>query len=384
MSHGDRWLLRALAVRDFRNLARVELEPPDEGMLVIGDNGHGKSNLLEAIYYLQLLRSIRGARDQDLIRFGAEGFHLRADVRSDRAAEIAVGFVRQGKRKRVRLDGAECERLSDAVGALPTVMFSPADVDLVAGSPSTRRRYLDIMLAVTSRGYLHALQRYRAALVRRNAALRSAVRQPAGRADARVDVWEAPLAEHGATLLVERRDWVGRVRDRFAELCAAIGEEGTVAIRYQSSVAPAEGTSRADTQEALTRAFETQRGADLRFGLTRVGPHRDDLLLTLAGTDAVARDLRVFGSAGQQRSAAIALRLLESETLRERRGAAPLVLLDDPFAELDVRRAARIVELLSRGGMGQTMLAVPRESDIPSGMSRLERFRITAGVVARE
>ena len=384
MSHGDRWLLRALAVRDFRNLARVELEPPDEGMLVIGDNGHGKSNLLEAIYYLQLLRSIRGARDQDLIRFGAEGFHLRADVRSDRAAEIAVGFVRQGKRKRVRLDGAECERLSDAVGALPTVMFSPADVDLVAGSPSTRRRYLDIMLAVTSRGYLHALQRYRAALVRRNAALRSAVRQPAGRADARVDVWEAPLAEHGATLLVERRDWVARVRDRFAELCAAIGEEGTVAIRYQSSVAPAEGTSRADTQEALTRAFETQRGADLRFGLTRVGPHRDDLLLTLAGTDAVARDLRVFGSAGQQRSAAIALRLLESETLRERRGAAPLVLLDDPFAELDVRRAARIVELLSRGGMGQTMLAVPRESDIPSGMSRLERYRITAGVVARE
>jgi DNA replication and repair protein RecF len=384
MSHGDSWLLRTLAIRDFRNLARVELEPPDEGMLVIGDNGHGKSNLLEAIYYLQLLRSIRGARDQDLVRFGTDGFHLRADVRSDRAGEISVGFARQGKRKRVRLDGAECERLSDAVGALPIVMFSPADVDLVAGSPSARRRYLDIMLAVTSRGYLHALQRYRAALVRRNAALRGAVRQPAGRADARIDVWEAPLAEHGATLLDERRDWVWRVRERFAELCAAIGEEGAVAIRYQSSVAPAEGASRAETREALTRAFETQRSADLRFGLTRMGPHRDDLLITLTSTDGVARDLRVFGSAGQQRSAAIALRLLESETLRERRGAAPLVLLDDPFAELDVRRAASIVDLLSRGGMGQTMLAVPRESDIPTGMPRLERYRVTGGVVERE
>ena len=384
MAHGDSWLLRALAVRDFRNLARVELEPPDDGMLVIGDNGHGKSNLLEAIYYLQLLRSIRGARDPDLVRFGADGFHLRADVRSDRTGEIAVGFARQGKRKRVRLDGVECERLSDAVGALPIVMFSPADVELVAGSPSARRRYLDIMLAVTSRGYLHALQRYRAALVRRNAALRSAVRQPAGRADARVEVWEAPLAEHGATLLDERRDWIARVRERFAELCATIGEEGAVAIRYQSSISPVDGASRAETQEALARALEAQRAGDLRFGLTRVGPHRDDVLITLTDPEGTARDLRVFGSAGQQRSAAIALRLLESETLRERRGAAPLVLLDDPFAELDVRRAARIVELLSRGGMGQTMLAVPRESDIPTGMSRLERYRITAGVVERE
>ena len=384
MAHGDSWLLRALAVRDFRNLARVQLEPPDDGMLVIGDNGHGKSNLLEAIYYLQLLRSIRGARDPDLVRFGADGFHLRADVRSDRASEIAVGFARQGKRKRVRLDGVECERLSDAVGALPTVMFSPADVELVAGSPSARRRYLDIMLAVTSRGYLHALQRYRAALVRRNAALRSAVRQPAGRADARVDVWEAPLAEHGATLLDERRDWVARVRERFAELCATIGEEGAVAIRYQSSLSPVDAASRAETQDALAKALEAQRAGDLRFGLTRVGPHRDDLLITLAGADGTARDLRVFGSAGQQRSAAIALRLLESETLRERRGAAPLVLLDDPFAELDVRRAARIVELLSRAGLGQMVLAVPRESDIPIGMPRLERYRITAGVVERE
>ena len=384
MSHGDRSLLRALAVRDFRNLERVELEPPDDGMLLIGDNGHGKSNLLEAIYYLQLLRSIRGARDQDLVRFGTDGFHLRADARSDRATEIAVGFARQAKRKRVRLDGVECERLSDAVGALPIVMFSPADVDLVAGSPSARRRYLDIMLAVTSRGYLHALQRYRAALVRRNAALRSAARQPTGRADARIDVWEAPLSEHGATLWTERRDWVARVRERFAELCAAIGEEGAVAIRYQSSISAVEGASRAETHDAIARALEAQRAADLRFGLTRVGPHRDDLLITLTGTDGIARDLRVFGSAGQQRSAAIALRLLESDTLRERRGAAPLVLLDDPFAELDVRRAARIVELLSRGGMGQTMLAVPRESDIPIGMPRLERYRITAGVVERE
>ena len=377
--------VRSLSVRDFRNLERVELETPPEGLLLVGENGQGKTNLLEAIYYLQLLRSMRGGRDQDLVRFGAAGFHLRADVASDRAHEISIGFERAGRRKRVRLDGATYDRLSDAVGALPCVMFSPADVELIAGSPSARRRYLDIMLAVTSRGYLHALQRYRAALVRRNAALRDVARLPGARADARIEVWEAPLADYGATLWAERRAWVDERRDRFAELCLAIGEERVVAIRYVASVTlpDAESLSPGAARDALARTLASQRSADVRFGLTRAGPHRDDLLITLAGSDGAQRDLRVFGSAGQQRTAAIALRLVESETLRDRRGGTPLFLLDDPFAELDLRRGERIVGLLGAGGLGQTMLAVPRESDVPSGMPTLERFRVAAGAVQR-
>jgi DNA replication and repair protein RecF len=196
--------LDALTVRDFRNLERADLELPAPGMLLVGENGQGKTNFLEAIYYLQLVRSMRGARDQDLVRFGAAGFHLAARVASDRAREVAIGFERAGKRKRVRLDGAIVERLGEAVGTVPVVMFSPSDVELVAAGPAARRRFLDIMLAVASRGYLRALQRYRAALVRRNAALREAARQHGGRAGAHVEVWDAPLAEHGAVLWAER------------------------------------------------------------------------------------------------------------------------------------------------------------------------------------
>ena len=153
-----------LSLRDFRNISRVELDVPADG--------------LESIYYLQILRSARGARDQDLVRFGAEAFHIGATVDADRAHEIGVGFERAGKRKRVRVDGAVPERLSDALGALPSVMFSPTDVELISGPPSARRRFLDIMLALTgaSRGYLAALQGYRAALARRNAALRDSAR----------------------------------------------------------------------------------------------------------------------------------------------------------------------------------------------------------------
>lgn len=361
--------LTALALRDFRNFPRLDLTLPDEGLVVVGENGHGKTNLLEAIYYLQLLRSVRGARDVDLARFGAAGFHLDGAISNGRT--ITVGFERQSRRKRVTVDGASIPRLSDGIGTLPSVMFSPADVELVAGAPVARRRYLDILLALASRPYLAALQTYRGALIRRNAALRDVART--GRADARVSVWDAPLAEAGGVLWRQRCAWVAAVAARYATLCAGIGESGLGALRYASSL-----DGGADPAAAIAAALEARRALDVRRGMTQAGPHRDDLTLTLDG-----RDLRMFGSAGQQRSAAIALRMLEWETLRDACGAAPLLLLDDPFAELDARRAARILALLSDAGIGQTVLAVPRETDIPREFTRLSRTRVEAGTMRR-
>src|SRR5829696_5477276 len=178
----SRVVLNTLSLRDFRNLGRLDLGFPGAGAVVIGENGQGKTNLLEAIYYLHLLRSVRGARDVDIVRFGAPGFHISARTAGGTYHELSAGFERQGRRKRVKLDGAEPPRLSDALGALPCVLFSPADVDLVAGAPSARRRYLDILLALSSRPYLAALQRYRAALAQRNAALRESLRSSGARA----------------------------------------------------------------------------------------------------------------------------------------------------------------------------------------------------------
>jgi DNA replication and repair protein RecF len=366
--------LHSISLRDFRNLARVELAIPGEGLALVGDNGHGKTNLLEGIYYLQLLRSVRGARDQEVVRFGAPGFHISADATVGRRRTITVGFERAGKRKKVVVDGAEPVRLSDALGALPSVIFSPRDVALVAGAPSERRRFLDVALALTSRRYLVALQQYRAALVRRNAALREAARRGEAAA-ARASVWEPALAEHGSVLWAERVEWVERVSGDFARLCAAIGERGDVRIRYATSLVSRAGARAGDVTSALMTALESHRSADLRRGLTHAGPHRDDLEMTLGG-----HALRAYGSAGQQRTASIALRLLEAATLRGA-GSTPLVLLDDPFAELDTHRAARILGLLSDAGLGQTILAVPRVSDIPPEMTSLAQFEIRDGVV---
>jgi DNA replication and repair protein RecF len=363
----------SLSLKDFRNFERLEMEFPESGLVIVGENGQGKTNLLESVYYLSVLRSMRGTRDADVVRFGASGFFLDAKLCAPEARELSVGFERAGRRKRVRRNGAVLERLSDALGTLPAVMFSPGDVEVVSGAASARRRFLDIMLALSSKGYLHALQQYRGALDRRNATLRDAARNGATRTSAAIEVWEAPLAEHGARLVRARRAWVKQVTDRFAERCAAIGERGQVCLGYETTV-----DANAESVElALSQALVAKRSSDMRYGLTQTGPHRDDLTMTLDG-----RELRTFGSAGQQRTAAIALRTLEAETLREACGAAPVFLLDDPFAELDQRRATRVLALLREVGIGQTVLAVPRDSDIPDELTELPRLRIVAGRVA--
>ena len=365
--------LAAVHISDYRNLARIELELPASGLTLLGDNGQGKTNFLEAIYYFQLLRSARGARDADTVRFGCDAFHLRGSIVAPHAAEVSIGFEKSSKKKRVRIDGVPAPRLSDALGMLPAVMVSPADTVLAGGEPSARRRYLDVLLALTSRSYLSALQAYRTSLQHRNAAIRDIAR--GGRANEEsVAVWETPLAEHGGVLARERREWVKGYSVRYRELCRAIGESGASAMRYESAVADTE-----DPSGALRELLAQRRASDIRRGATHTGPHRDTLALTLDG-----RELRTVGSQGQQRTSAVALRLIEAETYQQRTGAAPVFLMDDPFAELDVRRSEAIVEVLRSAAVGQTFLAVPKASDIPSGFTALERARVNAGQIAMD
>lgn len=371
-------MLDTLTVREFRNLAALDLSVDAAGLVLVGDNGHGKTNLLEAVAYLRLLRSWRGARDADVVRFGAAGFHVRATLRAPaRVHSAAVGFERVGRKKRALLDGVEQPRLADALGALPSVCFSPADVALVTEGPGERRRFLDVALALTSASYLQSLQTYRAALARRNATLRELQRTGRTGADAaaRVSVWEPALAEHGAELVIARRAWAAEHAAPFAQLCAAIGESQVVSLAYDGG--DAGDLEAGDVATALRSQLESQRAQEMRRGSTLVGPHRDELQLLLGG-----RELRTFGSAGQQRTAAIALRMRESATVRGVLGAPPLLLLDDPFAELDTHRSAAILELLTADGVGQVLLAVPRTEDIPAAFTRLARRTMRDGVLS--
>lgn len=362
--------LTRLVARDFRNLADVHLDVPRSGFALVGDNGHGKSNLLEAVYYLHLFRSLRGARDQDLVRFGQPAFHVSAGATGTRWDRVGAGFDRESGRRRITLDGVPCTRVSDALGAVPSVAFAPADAVLIAGGPGGRRHWLDVTLASTSPRYLAALRDYRAALAQRNAALRARSRQsPAS-------VWEVALAVHGATLTVARAGFVAWARGRITGLGTALGERGALEMRYRTGEGLLPDATEEQARDGIAAALAANRERDAERGMTTHGPHRDDLDVRLEHVS-----LRRYGSAGQQRTAAIALRVLECAWHAEQTGREPVLLLDDPVAELDRGRASRVLAQITARGMGQVLLAVPREDDIPPELTSLVRLRVRDGVI---
>jgi DNA replication and repair protein RecF len=376
--------LAQLTVRQFRNLASLDLEVPEPGVVIIGENGQGKTNLLEAIYYLVLFRSLRGAKDRELVRFGEAGFFLGGKAERRKGGtppppggdalttlppyRLTAGYEVATRRKKVALDGVEVGRLSEAVGTILAVTFSPADVGVVAGGPSARRRYLDVVLSVSEPPYLTRLTELKTALRQRNAALRR------GRAD-EARAFDAPFARAAEQVTATRNRWADRWHGRFSTLCRELGETSGVEMRYSGdSRDGGDGWGGADW---WCRRLAETIDRDLRHGATTAGPHRDDLRLSLAG-----RHLRTYGSAGQQRTAAIALRLLEAETLAAAHGRTPIALYDDVFAELDEGRQARLLELIRTVLPGQAIVAAPRDAEVPAALFDRPRWQVREGWIA--
>jgi DNA replication and repair protein RecF len=370
--------LTGLALRGFRNLGRQELEIPREGVALVGDNAQGKTSFLEAIYYLETFRSFRGARDDQLVSFDEPVFRVVGNVESgndgDAINEITAAFARDGKKKKVTVDGNEPERLGDAIGHLAAVIFSPADIELVSGGPSERRRFLDIVLSLNEPGYLEALQEYRQALSRRNACLKAS--QPR----AVVTAWNGGLVRSGARVIDARIAWIRESRETFSECYDTISDEGGAEMAYRSSVPLGGAKTLAEIEEAFRLALEESVERERRNAVTVVGPHRDEVRLKLAG-EGNGLDLRAYGSGGQRRTAALALRLVEARTIRRRRRAEPLMLLDDAFAELDAGRSERVLALMDSADVGQVLLTAPKASDVRVRKDVLPRWRIHAGKI---
>jgi DNA replication and repair protein RecF len=349
---------------------------------LIGDNGQGKTNLLEAIYYLEIFRSFRGARDEQLITFGRDHFRLEGRLAGhagdDEDAVVAVGYTRAGRRKKVTVNGEEPDRVGEAIGKVGAIIFTASDVEIVAGGPGARRRFLDIILSLVEPGYLMALQRYRQVLAQRNGLLRD------GAGLSQLAAWDAGLVEVGSRLCDARARWVEARREGFSAYYSAISGGQAAQLRYRPSVGrpglealPADQERWSDAfQETLGRVSERER----RRGMTLVGPHRDDLRF-VCGEDSDGVGLRGFGSAGQQRTAAIALRLVEAATLRSARGVRPVVMLDDVFAELDPRRAERVVQLFGDEEWGQVLVTTPKPSEYAVLGGRLLEYRVADGQV---
>jgi DNA replication and repair protein RecF len=333
--------------RGYRNLVDREVEAPPSGVALLGANAQGKTNLLEAIYYPVLFRSFRGSPDQQVIRENASGFHVEVEVEGAAARSVTTTY--SGKKKRITVNGEEIARLAEAVGNWLVVTFLPADVALASGPAAERRRYLDRPLSLASRQYLRALTRYRAALAQRNSALRQGQVEVAR-------AFDSALSAPGAELVRSRRTWAVGAAEQFEAEFHCLGESGRARLRYR-------GKTELSDPEAWAPALAGSLSEDQTRGLTSVGPHRDDLLLDVGG-----RGLREYGSTGQQRSAAIALKLLEITALREARGTEPVLLLDDVFAELDRERQSRLALRLMGPVERQVFVTSPRPDELPANL----------------
>lgn len=368
--------LTRLALAGFRNLKDNEIALPEPGVAVIAPNARGKTNFLEAIHYLEMFRSFRRARDEDVVTFGHDLFRVEGVFNEQGREErtISAAFQKHPRKKKVVLGGREVAKLGDAIGSVATVLFTPGDLRILREGPSDRRRFLDILLSLNDPAYLRALQAFRQALLQRNAALRD--RQ----SPAVVSAWDPALVRSGAEVSWARARWIHERSAAFDRFYAEISGASGARMGYRSNVGAAGLTSVEEVMESYHVRLHETRDSEAKRRMTLVGPHRDDL--TFVVEDQMdGRDLREYGSGGEQRTAALALKVLEAETARDLRGMDPILLLDDVFAELDGARSERTMGLLDRLAPSQVILTAPKETDVRFQSDLLARWTINDGLV---
>ncbi len=363
-------LVSTLRLRDFRGYAAAEVRLGPGLTVVHGRNGAGKTNLLEALYFGCTGRSCRTSNERELVRFGARAARVEVDTvgPDGRDHELAVGF-QPGEPKRMRVDGATVERLSDASARPLVSVFLPDRLELVKGPPALRRSHIDQVVAAIWPGRAGTRRAYSQALAQRNALL---ARIRAGRASrASLPAWDSELARHGIALRDDRAATVDLLAAPFTAAAAELGLTGDAALRYRPR-------STAPDAEGLAAELAERVDSDLERGFTGHGPHRDDLVLARDG-----RELRAYGSQGEQRMGLLALLLAERDVLADERGAPPLLLLDDVMSELDGGRRGLLAERL--GSRGQALVTTTDLGHVPGAESaEVTRLRVVDGTVSDE
>lgn len=365
----------SLSLSHFRGYGEQHQELAPGLNLIYGENGQGKTTLLEAIGVLATSKSFRGSRDDEMIGWDLPAASVSATVARSTAADIdlEVGLSRTA-RKSLVINSTRVHRASDFVGQLKAVSFSSADLEVIRGEPARRRRFLDLEISQLSPAYCLALGSYRKVLEQRNRLLKE-IR--AGGEDT-LAAWNGQLLQHGARLMHRRRQWVEQMEDPARQIHEELsGGKERLSLVYQPSFRISEG---ALTEENLRGEFEKAlaevRREESYRQVTLAGPHRDELLLLING-----RDSRLFGSQGQQRSAMLAIRLAEMELIRNLVGEPPVCLLDDVFSELDTPRRERLLRLAQE--TAQILLTAADLDSLPAELRRgAALLKVTQGRIS--
>ncbi|HEU0089822.1 MAG TPA: DNA replication/repair protein RecF [Pseudonocardiaceae bacterium] len=376
--------VRQLAVTDFRSWEHAELDLEPGVTVLVGGNGQGKTNLVEALGYVSTLGSHRVATEAPLVRTGAQRAVVRTTVvHAGRELTVEVEIA-PGRTNRARINRSPLPRAREVLGVLRSVLFAPEDLALVRGDPAERRRFLDDLLVARAPRLAGVRADYDRVLRQRAALLKSAGLRPAGvtrraggdAGDLRtLDVWDGHLARHGAELLEARLSLLGELAPQVTAAYYGLAPSALpVVLRYRSSLGDALPGGVGVLEAALLAELARVRSVELERGVCLVGPHRDDLELSLGGML-----VKGYASHGECWSLALALKLGSYEMLRAE-GAEPVLLLDDVFAELDTRRRARLAKVAL--GAEQVLVTVAVPADVPDELDGA-RFDVYEGQVRR-
>jgi DNA replication and repair protein RecF len=359
----------AVQLRDFRTYARAEAQIGDGLTVVHGPNGAGKSNLLEALYFGCTGHSQRTRNERELVRFGAQAARVVVSLcEQGRPHELTVGF-QPGSPKHMTVDGAPVERLTDTEQRPLVSVFSPDRLDLIKGPPTLRRSHLDQLVAALWPARAATRRDYSRALAQRNALIAGIRASRASRAT--LPSWDSELARHAIALREDRSELALLLGEPFAERAKQLGLSGDCALQYRPR-------SKALGVEEFVQELRERLPRDIERGFCTHGPHRDELAFVRDG-----RELRSYGSQGEQRLALLALLLAERSVLAQQRNRLPLMLLDDVMSELDSTRRELLATELGDGG--QSLIATTDLSHVPGATgASVTRLRISSGAIMQE
>jgi DNA replication and repair protein RecF len=355
--------LSHLRLRDFRNYARLDVEFVPGFHLILGNNAQGKTNILEAIYLLATLRSFRGVGSAQMVRHGHKGFFVGA--KCVHAGEHEIKMYWSPRERNLTLDGNSVRKLSDYLGVFRAVVFCSEDIQLVKGPASRRRRYIDLLLAQTRPGYLAILQRYTKAVRSRNALLKQRVIDPHA-----LEAFTREMVSLGRQLISIRQaifpDIIPLATEAYRRITHAAEE---LKMEYLPSV-------RGDFELELRKQETRERSARM----TLLGPHRDEIILTLDG-----KPVSQFGSEGQKRSVVTALKMAQAELLSNVNGVPPVLLIDDIMGELDVKRRSGLLPLLKRAHQARSQVFMTcTEENWPTELGlELHKWEVKSGKLIR-
>ncbi len=368
-----------IRLRNFRNHADSQVQFGEGINVLVGANGQGKTNVLEAVSYLGLTKSFYAASDLHVLKIGEAGFTLVGHLQSDGGVPhtLQMGFDRDAAKKSVVIDNAPPETLSSVIGRFPVVVLSPEHHRITAGGPAERRKFLDLLLSQVSALYLDDIMQYRKVLRQRNTLLHD-VRWRGGAMRESVEPWTANLARLGARIISRRRQFLAEFADYVRRTYAFLADNQEVpAIDYAASDGGRGSASEEEITGTLVEAMNARWDEECRRGTSTVGPHRDELLLTLNGMS-----VQQYASQGQQKTFLVSLKMAEHAYLRDRRNERPIMLLDDLFGELDAKRSRRILEQIAQDG--QCVITATDERPFVHGaelQADLKRFIVDRGTV---